>query len=105
MCPMAEELIDVASLIKRIREGPCLTFNCDVVDVKVRLGGSDVKRGVSSLMEVDLVRDRAYLTVRFREGKLRLIIRLEIKGSASLGELRELSRRVTELLSQFNPVG
>jgi hypothetical protein len=45
---MAEELIDVAGLIKRIREGPCLTFNCDVVDVKVRLGGSDVKRGVSS---------------------------------------------------------
>ncbi|WP_291766632.1 hypothetical protein [Caldivirga sp. UBA161] len=100
---VTEELINVAELIRRIKEGPCSSLNCSVTSVKVSVGKGGDGRAVSSLIEVDLVRDKVYLTFKLKASELTCLIKLEVTGSVSVSELRRLSSSITELLNSLKP--
>ena len=100
---VAEELINVAELIRRIKEGPCSSLDCKVINVKVSVGGEGNEKASSSVIEVDLVRDKAYLTLELKANELTCLIKLEVIGSVSVSELRRLSGSITELLNSIKP--
>lgn len=98
---MLEELSNIAELIRRIREGPCSSIDCEIMDIKIWLRSGITGNDVSSIIESDLVKDRAYLTFRLRLRGLVLIIKLRVKGCVSLGELRRLSDEVINVINSM----
>ncbi|WP_291999568.1 hypothetical protein [Caldivirga sp.] len=97
----AEDLINVAELIRRIKDGPCSSLNCNISSVKVSMGERDNGRGVTSMIELDLVRDIVHLTFELKAGKLTCLIKLEVVGSVSVSKLRGISSSIIELLNSL----
>lgn len=90
-------------MIRRIKEGPCSSLNCKIINIKVSMSGESNEKASSSVIEVDLVRDKVYLTLELKANGLTYLIKLEVTGSVSVGELRRLSGDITELLNSLKP--